>query len=344
MRRIVMVGFPGAQVLDLLGPAEFFASAHRLEGADYEVVLASVRGGPMVTSAATLETHPLRRLKPGPRDTVLVAGGSTWGVSQAVKSKALGQWLLRASTRVERLGSVCSGAFVLAALGLLDGKRAATHWSAVEQLRTFRPAVKVDPDAIYVHDGLWTSAGVTTGIDLALALLEADHGASVASSIAANLVLYARRPGFQSQFSEVLVAQREKTDPLGTVIAQARAHVKTATVSELARWGAMSERTFHRRCQAALHLSPARLLQRLRVEAARVLVCTTEQPLKRIAVETGFGSDDALVAGFQRELGLTPSQVRLLHRNKASVAQNASNKASNKAMSRQTLGVGPRAP
>ncbi len=333
-----MVAFPGAQVLDVTGPAEVFASAHRLEGAPYRVLLGSVRGGPIATSSITLQTQPLRRITPGPRDTVLVAGGSAEAVSRAVQSKALGRWLLRASTRVERLGSVCSGAFVLAALGLLDGRRAATHWSAVEQLRRFRPAVKVDPDAIYVHDGLWTSAGVTTGIDLALALLEADHGAPLASSIAANLVLYARRPGFQSQFSEVLVAQRAKHDPLGPVIAQARAQMKTATVSQLARWAAMSERTFHRRCQATLHLSPARLLQRLRVEAARVLVCTTEQPLKRIAAETGFGSDDALVAGFHRELGLTPGQVRLLHRG------GAPKNGGNKAMSRPDLGVGPRAP
>lgn len=308
-----MVTFPGTQVLDVTGPAEVFASAQRLCGAPYEVVACSVRGGLVTSSSIGLQTRALRHVKPGPRDTVLVTGGNTRAVTAAVQSAALTGWLRRAAKRVERLGSVCSGAFVLASLGLLDGRRAATHWSAIERLRQYRPAVRVDDQAIYVHDGVWTSAGVTTGIDLALAMVEADHGAQVASVVAANLVLYAHRPGFQSQFSEALIAQAKTNSPLGSVVSQARAQVRTATVRDLACWAAMSERTFHRRCLALMHLTPARLLSKLRVDAARAQLCTTDLGIKTIAASSGFGSEDAMTAAFLRELGLRPTQVRLLH-------------------------------
>jgi transcriptional regulator GlxA family with amidase domain len=209
---------------------------------------------------------------------------------------------------------VCSGAFLLAAAGILDGKRATTHWSACDRLATFRPQVTVDRNAIFVRDGsVWTSAGVTTGIDMALAMVEDDHGRAVADAIAGRLVLYVRRPGFQSQFSDALVAQSTGSDPLGDVIAWARAHLRDADVDRLAQHAGLSLRTLHRRCQEHAGTTPAKLLDKLRVEYARTLLATTSMPAKALAAASGFGSPARMKRAFQRELGLGPRDYRVLN-------------------------------
>jgi putative intracellular protease/amidase len=208
--RVVIIGFPGVQTLDLTGPAEVFAAASRSAGrAAYRIVFASVGGGEHRTSCGLIvRTSDLRRIRPGRRDTVVVAGGDADATRRAATDRALLGWLRRAAPIALRTASVCSGAFVLAAAGLLDGKRAATHWEACDELARRFPAVTVDPNAIFVRDGaVWTSAGVTTGIDMALAIVEDDLGRALADEVAARLVLYIRRPGFQSQFSAALVAQ-----------------------------------------------------------------------------------------------------------------------------------------
>jgi transcriptional regulator GlxA family with amidase domain len=316
MARILLVVFDGAQGLDILGPAEVFAGVaryHDLPG--YDVVLAAVGGGHIrATSGVTMSVVDLARLRPGPDDTVLVVGGEERAIRFAVASKPLVAWLARAARVVRRIGSVCSGAFVLAQAGLLDGRRVATHWSACRRLAAFRPQLTVDANAIFVQEGrVWTSAGVTTGIDMALAMVEEDCGRPVADAIAARLVLYARRPGFQSQFSDVLVAQTEASEALAPVVGWARQNLRgRVDPVRLARRAGMSVRTFHRRCVEQLGTTPAKLVEGLRVEQARTLLATTELGIKTIAARCGFGSAPRMARAFERTLGVAPRDYRLM--------------------------------
>jgi len=315
MHRVVLIAFPGVQTLDVAGPAEVFSGASRLRAKpSYTVVLASSSGGVVRTTCGfDIQTARLERVRPRPDDTVLVGGGEEDGVRAATQDPKLRRWVCRAAPIVRRMGSVCSGAFVLARAGLLDGRRAATHWSACEQLAAFRPAVNVDPNAIFVRDGkFWTSAGVTTGIDMALAMVEEDYGRVLADQCAARLVLYARRPGYQSQFTDVLLAQTQAGDPLGAIIARARVHLRSLDVPRLARLAGLSRRTLHRRCQEHIGITPAKLVQRLRVEHARTLLSTTMRSLKSIAYESGLSNTERMRRAFERELGIGPREVRLL--------------------------------
>ena len=215
MARVLLVAFEGVQTLDVTGPAEVFAAAAR-----YHVELLSAGGGTVTTtSGIALHARDLSGVRVQPTDTVLVAGGNEDAIRRALEQPALLDFLRRAARVAARIGSVCSGAFLLASIGVLDGHAAATHWSACERLARAFPAIRVDPNAIFVREGrLWTSAGVTTGIDMALAMVEEDAGRVVADAIASRLVLYLRRPGFQSQFSEALLAQTERADPLAAAV------------------------------------------------------------------------------------------------------------------------------
>lgn len=306
--RIVFVAYPGCNALDVSGPAEVFATAAR----GYEVVIASVHGGPVETTARyAIITQPLFKLRPTANDTVLVVGGDRAGVERACVDRDLLHWLARVAKTVKRIGSICTGAFVMSATGLLDGKRVATHWSAVSRLASYRRAVHVDCDAIFVEDGRWwTSAGVTTGIDMALAMVEADHGRTVADTVAATLVLYTRRRGFQSQWSDALVAQLATPDQLAPAIAWARGHLPELDVPRLARRAGMSIRTLHRRCAEQLQLTPAKLIERLRVEHARTLLAAGRREAKTIARLSGFVTNARMAAAFRRNLGVRPSDYR----------------------------------
>lgn len=316
MPRVVIVAFSSAQGLDVLGPAEVFGGVARITGArGYEVVLAASRPGPIVTtSGIELAARGIASVRLRRSDTLLVAGGEEVGVRAAVADRALIAFVAKAARIVRRIGSVCSGAFVLARAGVLDGRRAATHWSACAQLARYAPAVRVDADAIYVRDGhVWTSAGVTTGIDMALAMVEDDLGRSVADAVAARLVLHARRPGFQSQWSDALVAQQDRGAPLGRAIHWLRGRLRERVdVARLARSCAMSVRTFHRRCLEHLRLTPRQLIEKVRVDEARALLSTTELPLKAIAARCGFGDAARMTHAFHRALGLAPGAYRLV--------------------------------
>lgn len=315
MSRVLLIVYDGVQTLDLTGPAEVFSSAGRVrKQPTYEVVIASTAGGELVTSCGLpIRTKRLASLAPHRADTIVVAGGDGDAVSGAVADAGLRRWLLRAAPIVQRTTSVCSGAFVLAAAGLLDGKRATTHWSACDQLAALFPTVDVDRNAIFVTDGrTWTSAGVTTGIDMALAIVEEDHGRELADEIAARLVLYTRRPGFQSQWSDALVA-RSGGDTLAPAIAWARGHLDTVDLEALARRAGLSLRTFHRRCVEQLGTTPAKLLDKLRVERARDLLAASDLPAKTLAASCGFTSAARMKRAFERELGMGPRAYRLLH-------------------------------
>ena len=318
MRRIVVVGFEGAQTLDVTGPAEVFAAANRQLGSpEYDVTLAARGGGSIRTSSGiAMRARELLRVRPRDVDTVVVSGGEDEDVAAVVRDEACLRWIRRASPVVRRMSSVCSGSFVLAAAGLLDGKRAATHWSACDRLAAFRPSVTVDRNAIFVREGnVWTSAGVTTGIDMALAMVEQDHDQRLADSIAADLVVYARRPGFQSQFSEMLVAQSAASDPLGPLLTWLRANLRAPLdVPALARRAGMSVRSLHRRCLQDLVTTPAKLVEKLRVEQARTLLATTDLGTKAIAARCGFRTAPRMGIAFNRALGVGPRTYRVSHR------------------------------
>jgi transcriptional regulator GlxA family with amidase domain len=313
--RVLVIAFEGVQTLDVTGPAEVFAAAGRQEAlAAYEIVVASTSGGLVRTSSGCgLSTRRLSSMTLRRTDTVIVAGGDDPAIRAAIADRALRRWLGEAARLARRVASVCSGAFILAAAGLLDGLTVATHWSGCDQLAAFRPALTVDRNAIFVRQGrFWTSAGVTTGIDMALAMVEEDRGRGLADGIASRLVLYARRPGFQSQFSDALVAQAEAGDPMAKVIGWTRAHLRDADIDAMARRAGMSVRTFHRRCLEVLATTPAKLVEKLRVEHARTLLSTSNVAAKDLAVSCGFGSPARMKRAFLRALGMTPRAYALL--------------------------------
>lgn len=315
MPRVVILVFDRCQSLDVFGPAEVFAAANgHLGRTAYELVFASTAGGLVTTTAhCALTSEPLAKVRPRATDTVLVAGGERAGVDAAMADVVLLGWLRRAAPAVARIGSTCTGSFVLAAAGLLDGRPAATHWSACERLQAFRPAVAVDRESIFVRDGrIWTSAGVTTGIDMSLAMVEADHGRAIADSIAAELVLYTRRPGYQSQWSDALVAQVDEQDELAGAISWARRHLETLDVPALAAQAGLSMRSLYRRCAERLHLTPAKLIEQLRVEQARALLGAGHLQAKAVARQCGFGQPSRMTRAFRRVLGVRPHDYRLL--------------------------------
>jgi transcriptional regulator GlxA family with amidase domain len=315
MRRVLILVIEGFQTLDATGPAEVFAAARSGDAPYYRVELMSFGGGERVSSSGLrMQTKDAARLRPRQGDTLLVAGAGEAEIVAAMRDKALIDWLRRTAPNTERVTSVCSGAFLLAAAGVLDGKRAATHWIGCQELARLFPRVTVDPNAIFVQDGsVWTSAGVTTGIDMALAIVESDLNRAAADNIAAMLVMYARRPGFQSQFSQALLAQVEGSDPLGTALAWARANLAKADIDTLARRAGLSVRTLHRRSLEHLGMTPAKLLDKLRAEHARMLLTSSTLPTKTIAEQSGFGTPSRMQRAFQRELGMGPREYRMLH-------------------------------
>ncbi len=313
---MLLIAYDGADGLDLFGPAEVFREAvQRLGAPAYDVILAAPRGGSVaLTSGITVTALRLETLRPQPTDTVLVAGGADAAIDEAAADAVLIGWLSRAACIVGRIGSVCDGAFVVASAGILDGRRAATHWASCDRLARLYPKLQVDREAIFVRDGrVWTAAGVSTGIDMALAMVEEDHGRRIADSVAAHLVLFARRPGFQSQFSEELVAQTSASDPMGPVIAWLRSNLRgRLDVETVARKAGLSVRSLHRCCLRALDLTPAKLVEKLRVEQARTLLATTQLGTKAIAARCGFNSAPRMSRAFDRALGVTPGAYRMM--------------------------------
>ena len=305
------MAYEGCQLLDVTGPAAVFGAANEARTQPfYDLAIVSPDGGAVTTnSGVAIES---RRIG-GQPDTLLVAGGSL-GLKAAMKRDDVRRWLRAAAPRARRFGSVCTGAFVLAAAGLLDGKRVATHWASCERLASNFPAVEVDPDSLYVVDGkLWTSAGVTTGIDMALALVEADLGAAMANLIARHFVLYARRPGYQSQFSPLLQAQTAAEAPFAALIDWMQDNLdQSLDVPTLAVRAGLSERSFYRKFTEATGKTPAHFVEALRLDAARTLL-TQGLPLKAIAGEVGLRSSARLGQAFERRFGMAPSLFREMH-------------------------------
>ncbi|MEU7553198.1 GlxA family transcriptional regulator [Streptomyces sp. NPDC044571] len=305
LRNVLVLLYDGVQSLDVTGPVEVFAGARR-----YAIRTVSP-GGAAVRTSSGLTLVPdgeLEAERPGPGTTVLVPGGRYTGDFEP----RLTDWLRAHGGGAERLVSVCTGGLLLAEAGLLDGRRATTHWNACEQMARDYPAVEVEPDPIYVRDGpVATSAGVTAGIDLALALVEEDHGRDLALTIARHLVVFLRRPGNQAQFSAQLAAQTARREPLRDVQHWITEHPgEDLSVEALAARARLSPRHFARAFQAETGVTPGRYVERVRVEHARRLLEETEDGVARIARSCGYGTPEALRRAFLKTLGQPPTEYR----------------------------------
>lgn len=300
--------FPGFQLLDVSGPVAVFEAAGRFAGGGYQVTLVSPAGGPVKSSAGVaVDTRPFAVTRS--LDTLLVPGGA--GTRDPRLDPAVVDYVARCAARSRRVASVCTGAFLLARAGLLDGRRATTHWRHAGALGRTYPRVKVDADRIWVNDGrLWTSAGVCAGIDLALALVTDDFGREAARQCAREVVVFYQRPGGQSQFSSIeeLADARGRFAPL---LAWVRANLtRPLRVDDLAARMNMSPRNFSRRFRAEVGRSPAETVTQIRLEAARAMVETTSAPISAIARQTGFGDAENMRRAFLRFLGVAPRALR----------------------------------
>jgi transcriptional regulator GlxA family with amidase domain len=314
VRVVELLAFPLVQLLDVTGPFQVFASANdfvRKSGGrpPYELKVVA-RSGAQVTASAGLklstESLPLVRAAV---DTLIVAGGR--GVEAAAADRVIIDWVKLRAKRARRIGSVCTGTFLLAAAGLLDGRRAATHWNSCAELARRFPKVRVESDPIFVRDGsVWSSAGVTAGIDLALALVEEDLGRKVALAVARFLIVFMKRPGGQAQFSTALALQAAD-DQFGALHEWINKHLgDDLPLPVLADQAGMSERSFSRHYAEATGFTPARAIERLRVEAARRLLAESGLPAKRISRRCGFGSEETMRRSFLRLLAVTPQEYR----------------------------------
>jgi transcriptional regulator GlxA family with amidase domain len=316
-RKIVIVAYPGVQILDVTGPLEVFAGAEQLVRATgraergYEVSVVSRDGSPLRSSSGltVVPDGTLARAQ-APIDTLIVAGGP--GCTDAAEDGPLIDGITRAAAAARRTVSVCTGAFMLARAGLLDGRRATTHWAFASELARRYPAVNVDAEPIFVRDGdVWTSAGVTAGMDLALALVEEDLDRDAALTIARHLVLFLRRPGNQSQFSATLTAQQPEREPLRDALTFVVEHVgQEHSVETMAARANMSPRHFARAFRAETGVTPARYVERVRLEAARRGLEDSSAPVAAVAAACGFGTAETMRRAFLRVLEVSPAEYR----------------------------------
>ena len=317
-RRVVIPLYPGFQALDVTGPHEVLAGANQAldhvarDTPRYRIELVSATPGPVASDSGLAIEAPDPLPDPGRElDTLLVPGGNA-ARRAALDDSDLVAWIGATAPQARRVATVCSGTFLAAAAGLCDGRRVTTHWSRAGQLAQACPAATVEPDAIYVRDGdLWTSAGVTAGIDLALALVEDDAGADIAQLVARHLVVYLRRPGGQTQFAAPVWSDPPAPGP----IRQAQDHIHAdpgvdLSVPTLARDVGLSPRHFTRLFREQVGEPPARYVERVRVQAARQLLETGTTGLDEIARRCGFGTAETLRRSFHRRLGVAPDTYR----------------------------------
>jgi transcriptional regulator GlxA family with amidase domain len=317
-RRVAMLAFPDVQMLDVMGPLEVFSRTARWltenaarRGAAYSVEILGLERGLFAASSGlrVYADHGYADVGRG-IDTLLLAGGR--GVDPICADKRLVRWVRAQARSVRRIGSVCTGAFLLAEAGLLRGKRATTHWRSCARLAERFPDIRVEPDTLFIKQGsLYTSAGVTAGMDLALALVEEDHGRAVALAVARELVLFLRRSGGQSQFSAQLAVQLAERQPIGELQSFIVEHPEEdLSVEKLADRVGMSPRNFARVFAREVGMTPARFIATVRVETARRLLEESTDGMESICRRSGLGTPESMRRAFLRSVGITPSQYR----------------------------------
>jgi transcriptional regulator GlxA family with amidase domain len=307
-RHVCFLVYSGFVLLDLSGPLEAFSNANRLRSSDYRFTVASLEGG-LIGASSGLQVATEALDVVNTLDTLVVVGApavptGTWVMPTATAIRKM-------SSRARRTASVCTGAFVLAESGLLDGRVATTHWNYAPQLQARFPSLRVDGDRIWTEDGsVWTSAGMSAGIDMALAMIEQDLGKDVARAVARMLVVYYRRPGGQYQFSSLLDFD-PGSDRIRTVLTYARENLRDdLSVDRLADVAHMSVRQFGRVFAESIGVTPAKAIERLRIEAARPLIEDGHQTFEEIARNCGFGDADRMLRSFVRVVGSTPNELR----------------------------------
>lgn len=325
---IAFVVYPGFSLLNLAGPTSVFEAANfelKMRGQKplYAMEVASPSGGLVASDCGVaLQTRAINRLPAARVHTALFMGAHMEPLLALKLPASVRRWAMRCAASATRFGAVCTGAFVIASLGLLDGKRAATHWFACPMLAEKYPSIRVDADSLYVVDGkTWTSAGASAGIDMALAMVSHDLGKAMASEVAKGLVVYARRPGYQSQFSPLLLAQAKAESPFSELIAWLQANLHRALdVPRLAARAGLSQRSFHRKFVAATGKTPAQFIETIRVDAARLLLLQGLS-LKVIAGQVGLSPPVRLTAAFERRFGVTPNLFRQMHKQEGSAGR-----------------------
>lgn len=307
-RRVAFLVFPGFQLLDAAGPIAVFETANRMRPGGYELRFVSASPGAVRSSSgAAFQTRSFGRA--AGIDTLVVAGGD--GTYEAFDCRVTRCFIRACAAQARRVTSVCSGSFLLAGAGLLDGRIATTHWSVTEKFRRMFPRVRLEPDRIFVRQGnLWCSAGVTAGIDLALALVGEDHGDAVARRVAQHLMVYHRRPGGQSQFSGLL--ELEPADPrFAHLLDYVREHLtEPLSVAALTARACMSPRHFARAFHRQVGITPAKAVERLRADAARALLESGARSVQQVAHDTGFNEPERMRRTFVRLFGAAPSALR----------------------------------
>lgn len=311
--RIAILAIPGVQMLDLAGPMDVFSEACNLlrDPGAYAMTIVALSSEPVTALNGTrfLPDATVECSLEG-FDTLLIAGSP--GIRQYEEDPRLVQWILRESRHVRRIGSICTGAFLLAHAGLLNGRRATTHWNSTGRLAEMFPAVKLEPNTIYVKDGaVYTTAGVTASMDLALALVEEDHGRSIALRVAKELILFLKRPGGQSQFSVHLESQVAEIGPIRDIHEWILDHLsEDLSVETLAARLAMSSRNFARLFKRETDMTPGDYVEAARVEAARRMLEEGDTPLKKVARMCGFADQSSLRRAFMRRINVTPVEYR----------------------------------
>lgn len=307
-RRIAFLIFPQFQILDATGPIAAFEIADRHRPGTYTLrTIAAIPGPVASSSGASLQASSFGRADTV--DTLIVAGGE--GTQPAALCKKTRRFVLACAQRSRRVASVCSGTYILAAAGLLDGRHATTHWSKSADFSRRYPTVRLDADRIFVQDGkFWSSGGITAGIDLALALIGEDLGEDIARRTAQQLVVYHRRPGGQSQFSPLLAMERQN-GRFGTLLDHVRSNLRDRlSVTDLARMSCMSPRNFSRAFREEVGIAPAKAVERLRVDTARAALESGSLSIQRVADACGFGDPERMRRSFLRMLGAPPSALK----------------------------------